>query len=653
MRYAMNNVIKSQVILITVLTGLMIMSGLSYCQINAGQMASDFSLSDLNGKTYTLSRMKDQPMVILYFFDVESRPSQEGLISLNQIAKQYEEIDLNVWAITLSPRNKVSRFVKSTDLHFPVLLDTALVSDAYGARLVLPSVCIVGPQLRILDFFQGGGKTTEKMLVRLAERELQRRRTTIAKALSREVLRENPGNIKAQAVHGYSEIKENNIERAAEIFDNLALEGKEAEVLAQEGLAVVYVMKNENDKALRLIEEVIHTAPERAFVHVMKGNILYSQNRLKDAEQEYITAINKDMGETYQQASGYNQLGRYYAAAGNYGKARQLYEQAETIDPYHIESTTNKGLTYEKEGKWDKALASYRQALSLDRDDTFASVLAHKAQEMINLQKDLERKKRMDRLIKDLAERYHNQKKSTEDITDQWTSRPMVLSFVDIQEKGALSERDGFLTVLMTQLSNHLNASGRVRVVERVIIERLLEELNLGSSDLADKETSLRLGQVLAAKMIATGTLFYLPQQNLLTLKLIDTETSLIPHITIRHMETRAPLEKELFRLNREILKTVITKYPLRGYIVKNAGDQFIVNLGSRQGVVPGTKFDVIEDQDPIKHRGKLLRSSPKTIARIEVVRVEPDLSYVKVLNQKRPLRTDDKLEELIDEAAL
>ena len=36
-------------------------------------------------------------------------------------------------------------------------------------------MCILGPNLVVLDYFQGGGKTTEVMLVGLAERKLQRK----------------------------------------------------------------------------------------------------------------------------------------------------------------------------------------------------------------------------------------------------------------------------------------------------------------------------------------------------------------------------------------------------------------------------------------------------------------------------------------------
>jgi TolB-like protein len=228
----------------------------------------------------------------------------------------------------------------------------------------------------------------------------------------------------------------------------------------------------------------------------------------------------------------------------------------------------------------------------------------------------------------------------------------MILSFIDFHEKGGLSERDGFAAVLSTQLTNYLNASGRVKVVERALMESLLDELNLGSSDLADTETALKLGKVLAAKIIVTGSIYYLPQKTLLSLRLIDTETSAIPQVTTWQI-SGGSLDKELFKLNREILKTVILKYPLKGYIVTESGDQFIINLGANQGVVTGTKFDVIEEQEPVEYKGRRLNGTPKTIGTFEVITVDPDMSTVRVIKTDRPFKTDDKIRETIEQAAL
>jgi tetratricopeptide (TPR) repeat protein len=621
-----------------------------YGYLSFGQIAPSFSLKDLKDQTYDLTQMKERPMIVLYFFDVDSKPSKDGLLSLNQLAKQYKGGELTVWAITLSPKEKVSSFVSANRIGFPVLLDKSGISNAYQAHLILPTVCIVGPGLKILNYIQGGGKTSEIMLVSLAERELQRKQTTMAKYISKTVTKNDPRNKKARAVQGYASLKEGNLNDAEEAFKELAQYGDQGEILGKEGLAAVFARRDQREKALKYINEVEQKDPDRSYVHIIKGDLLYSMNRKKEAQMEYQKAAENKSAEPYQEAVRYNKLGRTYADAGQYAKARELYDKAVEIDPYYIEGTTNKGVTYEKEGKYDKALDSYKEAMTIDKSDTFAAVLAKQAQAMLELQRDAERKKRIDQLVKDLSERYRSQKAAPPKTEDEWTSRPMVISLVDFQEKGGLPERDGLSNVLTAQLTEYLNASGRVKVVERVLIERLLEELNLGSSELADPETTLKLGRILAAKLIGTGSLYYMPQGTTLSLRLIDTETSSIPQVTTKQLDTRKSLDKELLELNRDILKTVVLKYPLRGFLAKVADDEVVINLGSKQGVVLGTKFNVLGDEEVIQYKGKTLKSAPKSLAQLEVVRAEPDMSFAKILKKEKPLKVDDRVQEKIEE---
>ena len=608
-----------------------------------------FSLKDVNGKTYDLSAMKDHPMIILYFFSVDSRPSQEGLLNLNQLAAKYKQSDLKVICITRSSGEKAEQFIRTTGTAFPVLLDKSNVSALYQANLILPTICIVGPELKVLDFFQGGGKTTGIMLARLAERKLQQKQIVIAKALSEEVIKQYPDNIKAKMVKGYAELTEGDLENAEKTFQEISRK-KEGAASGKEGLATVYVKKGQLKKALELASEAEQKDPGRAYAHLIKGDILYKQNKIKEAGAEYREAAQKNKADDYQKAMAYNKLGRFQSKLGNYKIARELYDQAVNVDPYYIEATSNKGMTYEKEGKWDQALNTYQKAIKLDKNDTFAAVLAKKAQEMLELQKNIAQKKRIDKLVKDLVKRYRSQKSIRFKSKDTWTSRPMILSFVDFQEKGGLAQRDGFSTVLTTQLTDLLNSSGRVQVVERILIERLLEELNLGTSELADKETALKLGRVLAAKLIGTGSFLFAQDEAFINLRLIDTETSAIPKIIVKPFNTLKSFDKTAYQLNREILKAIILKYPLQGYVAQVTDDQVIINLGSKQGVVLRTRFDVIEEQKPIKFKGKLLRRSPKSVARIEVLQVEPDLSIARILNKERPLMENDMIKEKIDD---
>lgn len=621
-------------------------SGAPLCHALAtGQPVSVFSLQDVSGKKYDLSSMKNSPMIVVYFFDAASRPSQEGLINLDQLAKKYRDAKLIVWGVSRSPKDKVADFVAKTKPSFPILLDTSHVSDLYNARLILPTVCIIGPDLKLLDIFQGGGKTMNVMLLRLAERKLQQKDTILAKAITEDVVKKNPDDSQAKALNGYALLNAGKVSEAERVFSQLAMGKGQAEVLGKEGLAAVYTRQGKSDKAYTLAQELEKKAPNRAYAHMVKADVLYSRNKKKEAQAEYEAAAKKGEGETQQKAVACNKLGRLYASVKDYKKSRDLYDQAVALDPYNVEAMANKGVSYEKEGKWDKALTSYQQSQSINSQDDFSRILAERAMEMLEYQKDSARRDRVDKLVKDLAERFRAQQKLPKP-EDTWTSPPMVLSFVDFQEQGGLSERDGMSTVLTSKLAEQLKASGRVKVVDRIILDKLLEELNLGSSELADPETSLKLGRVLAARVIGTGTLFNLPGGTLLNMRLVDTETTAVDKVITMQMAAGAPQSRDLYQLNRQILSAIIQEHPLRAYVVEVKNGKTMINLGADQGVVTGTKFEVVEGAKEIEYKGKKLKSSPTVVGLLEVTKTEPGLAYCSIIDQKRPIAKDDKIVE-------
>ena len=631
-------------------------TSVAFCQFNPGEEAPLFALEDVYGRPHKLSAIKDHALVILYFFDVESPASQEGLASLNKLVRQFPGADILVWGITRSSKNLVSDYILEHDAAFPVMIDDQGVSALYDAEFILPTTYILGPGLAIVDFFQGGGETTEKMLLAVAQKELQREELPVALALSKEIGEKSPDNFEAKTLYGYAALKADRKDEARDIFMDLAEQPQdEARIAGMEGLVKYHFDQGEAAQAIELAETVESLAPERGYVNALKGDHLYSQNKQQEAADEYEKAIAKSDGASFQQAYAHNQYGRLQANLGKYDQARIHYDQALDFEPYNLVAMSNKGVAYQKEGDLAQALATFQQAMQLNRNDDYSEILARKTQELINLQKNIAEKQRIDRLVKELADRFKKQSQPLPffDSEDIWTSRPMILTFVDFQEKGGLPARDGMSEVLTAQLTDQLNQSGRVQVVERVVMDRLLEELNLGSSELADPETALKLGRILAAKLVATGTMLHLPDSILLSMRMIDSETTAIPKVLTRKLAPNAlNLEEEMQWINRQVLQTIIAKYPLKGFVVQASGDEAIINLGSSQGVVQGTVFEAIEEGQQIKYRGKMMRGLPSRIGKIQVLRVEPDMSSVRIIEQSRPLQADDKIQEIGEVAA-
>jgi hypothetical protein len=134
---------------------------------------------------------------------------------------------------------------------------------------------------------------------------------------------------------------------------------------------------------------------------------------------------------------------------------------------------------------------------------------------------------------------------------------------------------------------------------------------------------------------------------------MIDTETTAIAKTITHRLPDNADLERELFDLNRDVLKAVMDQYPLQGYVVQVDGKEVMLNLGRNQGVTPGTTFDVIEMGKEITYKGRVLKSESQSVARLEVVRVEPDLCFARIIEQKREPARDDQVKEVVLEMAM
>ena len=637
------------VAMIAVLSGV----GTVQAQLKSGDPAPLFVLKDLQNQSFELATMKEHPMVILYFFDTGSKSSLEGILHLDKLAKKYKAANLTVWGVTRSAKSKVSSFLASTHLNFPVLMDRGSVSDLYSARLILPTVCIIGPDLLLLDYFQGGGKTTEEMLVALAQRTLQNRHGELAKAISSEVVKKDPKNAKAKSIQGYAELKQGDLKAAEKTFYDLSREKGNGEILGKEGLSKVYAQKGQPEKALNMTKEVEAKTGQRAATHVVKADLLYSQHKPKDAEKEYRQAAEKSSGDPSVRAVAYNQLGRIYAINGQFGQSQKMYEKAVSLDPYFVEATSNKGMIFERQGEWDKALEAYRRAQSIDRNDPFAAALAENARKMLLMDKDPDKRKQLEQKIASCIQHYkENSAAQVPTAQDPWTSGTMILTLVEPNETGGLSMRDGFGRVLTIYLASQLNASGRIEVVEPVVMERVMAGLGLKRKDMADGKTVFRLARAFGARLIGKGTLFHLSEGTLLNLKLVEADHPEVAQTIQRQFASAVTLRKDLHWLTREILTSVMTQYPLQAYVVEVTGNQVLMNLGAAQGVVKGALFDVVDVKPPIVFKGKAFQPEPAVMATMEVVQVDPDFSYAQIKEQRRSVKPEDKLKERISQVS-
>ena len=69
----------------------------------------------------------------------------------------------------------------------------------------------------------------------------------------------------------------------------------------------------------------------------------------------------------------------------------------------------------------------------------------------------------------------------------------------------------------------------------------------------------------------------------------------------------------------------MILHYPLQAYVVEVSGHQVLVNIGSRERLVTGTIFNVIEERLLFTRENVFTLIPPFVIAQIHVVMIEPE----------------------------
>src|SRR5262249_48826266 len=138
--------------------------------------------------------------------------------------------------------------------------------------------------------------------------------------------------------------------------------------------------------------------------------------------------------------------------------------------------------------------------------DGLSAALLHEVEQRARAAQDREKQERVDQLVASLLQAYKEGRPPPEQ-GDGWTSAPLTLAFIPLHTQGTPSPRAGEEEVLLLRLTNALQATGRITVVERDILDKILAELQLSAAALTDRQVAVRVGRILAARLLATGTL--------------------------------------------------------------------------------------------------------------------------------------------------
>lgn len=109
-----------------------------------GTQAPDFTLTDINGKTISLSALKGKP-VILDFMATWCSPCREEVIHLRSVYSKYGA-SISIISVSVDPTSdtaqKLQQFAADQGISWSIVLDTANVNQKYEVTAI-PAVVIV------------------------------------------------------------------------------------------------------------------------------------------------------------------------------------------------------------------------------------------------------------------------------------------------------------------------------------------------------------------------------------------------------------------------------------------------------------------------------------------------------------------------------
>jgi len=143
-------------------------------------------------------------------------------------------------------------------------------------------------------------------------------------------------------------------------------------------------------------------------------------------------------------------------------------------------------------------------------------------------------------------------------------------------------------------LRAELEAQAGLKVIEREALATLLQEQQLGVSDLADPRARLAIGKLLPASVLLLGDLIPSARGDALYVRLVDTETTQVIASFNAEREASADLHVFCAALAGQIAERITALKPLLTPVSERNGDRLRAAIGAYHGVRPGMSFTVL-----------------------------------------------------------
>lgn len=624
-------------------------SAVERATLRVGERAPAFSASSIGQAQANLESLSKNPMGVLFFFDKERcKGCLETLARLRALATQYQEAGLVVLAFGKMPQAELHKLGLQESANFQLFSADDELLRQFHISDMLPTMVVTARGGIVTSMVYGGGANNEAVIFALAESMLARGKAVAASQLFNSLRGIQTRMGLADIGNAYSLLKQGKASEAAAVFNAAAADTRrDMEVRGHEGLAEIALAANDLERALGEAEQALRIAPNRTQAHLSRARVLAARGRLPEAEQAIAlassaSAVADFAWQTADAATARGNLLRKRAP----GIAVAAYQEAAEVNPFAADALANQATLLQGMGEPGRALELLRQAGDRAPTDRAVLALLRQAEQASKQSMDLERQRYIDASVKDLVARFKEQKsKPSARAADDWTSQALALSVLDFQSAGdsELLGKLGMERLLQQEFAQALLSQG-ITVVDRAILDKLLAELKLGSSELADPDTQLRLGRLMAARLISTGGFTGSGSAKALSLRLLDTETSAIVFSTIRRNSLQDPVA-QAEELAAAVAASVRDKYPLKGRIALAEDDaSLIINLGSKQGARAGQTFNVLGEGVPVELNGRVIGMREAALGQLELSRCEELMCFARAVEKKGAWAKNQKI---------
>ncbi len=610
------------------LSTLLILVALSLAPASAqpikGHIAPAFTVRDIRGQDVDLDQiMAESPdMVIIYFFTTEGGVKITRRLSAIPMLYGHDKVRIIAFGVK-EDEQALKAFADKLKIDYYIATNEQ-VNDLYGPVKPLPLTFILKNDKTIVRIVQGSGETETAILLNVAETYLMQGKTDEAVTIANKARDEGENTTKATQVRGIAFTKAGKLDEAEKEFGLISY---------KEGLAKVALERREYGKAIDLANQA---GPQSGYADTIKATALMRSGKLDEAATTFEAATKKP-AEDWQNSEALTGQGRLLQEKDDNAGAVTKYQDAISLNPYNVEALSNEGAAHRAEGNLEKAAESLEKAKAIRDDDLVLCMLEQVRHEMEEAN-DIKRGELIRAQIADLAERYEEMKKAgTAKPADTWSTRPLVLAFLPSSNRTSVFfERAGTDVVLRRELQSQVRAKDAVyQVVEREVLDKLLQELELGTSELASQDTQLQLGRLFSAQYLGFADFAQAGSDTLMYLRLVDTETTGIALQLMRNLKNAASIAALAEDLAQEMVTKIIEERELKGLIADAVSDEsVIINLGKAHGIEPGQKFTIIEEGEPIEVSGRVIAYRPKHVGLLEVTEVEDRYATCKVLRK-------------------